>query len=107
MTPAQKPLRQTLALNDTFYETTLTKKYANRKPYAPKDPRLLMAIIPGLILELRVGVGDQVREGGDLLVLEAMKMQNHITAHDDVTIKALHVAVGDTVTKGQLLMEFE
>jgi biotin carboxyl carrier protein len=107
MTPAQKPRRQTLALNDTLYETTFTKKYAQRKPYAPKDPRRLTAIIPGLILELRVGPGDQVREGHDLLVLEAMKMQNHITAHDDVTIKALHVAPGDTVTKGQLLMEFE
>ena len=34
-------------------------------------------------------------------------MQNHITAHDDVTVKAVHVAPGDTVTKGQLLMEFE
>jgi len=54
-----------------------------------------------------VSPGDQVRSGHDLLVLEAMKMQNHITAHDDVTVKALHVAVGDTVTKGQLLMEFE
>lgn len=107
MTPAQKPLRQTLALNDTLYETTLTKKYANRKPYAPKDPRRLTAIIPGLILELRVGVGDEVREGHDLLVLEAMKMQNHITAHDDVAVKAIHVTPGETVTKGQLLMEFE
>ena len=107
MTPAQKPLRQTIALNDTVYETTLTKKYAQRKPYAPKDPSRLTAIIPGLILELRVSPGDQVRSGHDLLVLEAMKMQNHITAHDDVTVKALHVAVGDTVTKGLLLMEFE
>ncbi|MCC6512764.1 MAG: acetyl-CoA carboxylase biotin carboxyl carrier protein subunit, partial [Geothrix sp.] len=51
--------------------------------------------------------GDQLRRGQDLLILEAMKMQNHITAHDDVTVKAVHVAPGDTVTKGQLLMEFE
>jgi len=107
MTPAQKPARQTISLNDTVYETTFTKKYAHRKPYQPKDPSRLTAIIPGLILAPIARPGDQVRRGQDLLILEAMKMQNHITAHDDVTVKAVHVAPGDTVTKGQLLMEFE
>jgi len=107
MTPAVKPSRQTISLNDTVYETTLTKKYARRKPYVPKDPRRLTAIIPGLILEVLVAPGDPVRFGQSLLVLEAMKMQNHIAAHDSVTVKAVHVAPGDTVTKGQLLMEFD
>lgn len=107
MTPAQKPARQTIRLNDTAYETTLTKKYAQRRPYQPKDPSRLTAIIPGLILEPIAQPGEQVRRGQDLLILEAMKMQNHITAHDDVTVKAVHVTPGETVTKGQLLMEFE
>jgi biotin carboxyl carrier protein len=35
-----------------------------------------------------------------------MKMQNYISAPDDVSIKAVHVAPGDIVAKGQLLMEF-
>jgi len=107
MIPAQTPRRQTLTLNDTVYETAHTRKYANRKPYAPKDPMRLAAIIPGLILEPLARPGDRVHRGQDLLILEAMKMQNHITAHDDVLVKAVHVAPGDTVTKGQLLMEFE
>ena len=107
MTPAQKPIRQTITLNDTVYETTHTKKYAHRKPYQPKDPSRLTAIIPGLILAPIAHPGDLVRRGQDLLILEAMKMQNHITAHDDVTVKSVHVAPGDTVAKGQLLMEFE
>ena len=107
MIPAQNPPRQTITLNDTVYETTHTKAYARRKPYVPKDPKRLTAIIPGLILELLVGPGDLIRPGQSLLVLEAMKMQNHISNHDHATVKALHVAVGDMITKGQLLVEFE
>ena len=99
--------RHTITLNDAVYETTLTKKFAHRKPFVPKDPRRLTAVIPGLILDLLVKPGDRVRAGQGLLILEAMKMQNHISAHDEGTIKAIHVAPGDTVTKGQLLVEFE
>jgi biotin carboxyl carrier protein len=98
---------QTITLHDTVYDTTLTRKYAQRKPFVPKDPRRLTAIIPGLVLDLLVAPGDRVRRGQSLLILEAMKMQNHIAAPDAATIKALHVAPGATVTKGQLLVEFE
>ena len=107
MTAAQKLTRQTITLHGTAYETTFTRKFARRKPYLPKDPSRLTAIIPGLILEHLVQPGERVQCGQSLLILEAMKMQNHITAHDGGTIKALHVAPGDMVTKGQLLVEFE
>jgi biotin carboxyl carrier protein len=107
MTAALKPLRQTLTLHDTVYETVFTRKFAHRKPYAPKDPSRLTAIIPGLILQVLVAPGDTVRPGQSLLILEAMKMQNHITAHDYAVVQALHAAPGDTVTKGQLLVAFE
>ena len=107
MTAAQKPIRQTLTLHDTVYETVFTKKFANRKPYAPKDPSRLAAIIPGLILQVLVAPGDTVQPGQSLVILEAMKMQNHITAHHGACIKTLHVAPGDMVTKGQLLLTFE
>ena len=107
MTAAQKPIRQTLTLHDTVYETVFTKKFANRKPYAPKDPRRLTAIIPGLILQVLAAPGDSVLPGQSLLILEAMKMQNHIANHDHGTVKALHAAPGDMVTKGQLLLTFE
>ncbi|WLT32033.1 acetyl-CoA carboxylase biotin carboxyl carrier protein subunit [Geothrix sp. PMB-07] len=106
MNSAKKHVRQIIRLNDTVYETTFTKKYANRKPYTPKDPRRLTAVIPGLILEVLVRPGDTVRPGQSLLVLEAMKMQNRIVAHDALTLDTIHVTPGDTVTKGQLLAEF-
>jgi biotin carboxyl carrier protein len=106
MTPPKPTHRQTLALDDRVYETTLTAKYANRKRHVPRDPRRLTAIIPGLVLSPIVRPGDRVRSGQDLLILEAMKMENHIGAHGDLTVKAVHVAPGDVVAKGQLLIEF-
>lgn len=107
MIAARKLTRQTITLDGTVYETTFTRKFIHRKPFLPKDPRRLVAIIPGLILEVLVSPGDRVRPGQSLLVLEAMKMQNHIANHDHGTVKALHAAPGDTVMKGQLLVEFE
>ncbi len=107
MPAARKLPRQTLTLDGTVYDTTFTRNFLNRKPFQPKDARRLLAIIPGLILELLVAPGERVRSGQSLLILEAMKMQNHIANHDQGTVKALHVAVGDMVTKGQLLVEFE
>lgn len=107
MNAAKKNLRHTLTLEGTVYETIPTRNFLNRKPFQPKDPRRLTAIIPGLILDVLVRPGEPVRSGQSLLVLEAMKMQNHIANHDHGTIKALHVAPGDMVTKGQLLLEFE
>lgn len=107
MSPAEPPVRQTLTLHDTTYETTFTRKFARRKPFAPKDPRHFTAVIPGLVLDLLVQPGDTVAAGQGLLVLEAMKMQNHLAAPQAGTIKAVHAVPGRTVARGQLLLEFE
>jgi pyruvate carboxylase len=106
MTPKQTPIRHTLTLNDVPYETTFTRKFAARKPHVPKDPKRLSAIIPGLILEVVVTPGQAVRRGDCLLVLEAMKMQNHLAAPDEAVVEAIHVAPGQTVARGQLLVSF-
>jgi biotin carboxyl carrier protein len=66
----------------------------------------LKAPMPGLVLRLLVSEGDQVMKGGNLLVLEAMKMENIIKAPADVVVKSLKVIPGDKVEKNQLLMQF-
>lgn len=98
---------RTLTIDGTAYETRLTKKFARRKAYAPKDPHLVAAFIPGVIRAIHVRPGDVVRRGQSLLVLEAMKMQNDLAAPRAATVKAVHAVPGDTVVKGQLLIEFE
>lgn len=65
------------------------------------------AQMPGLIIDIRVEVGDEIKKGDPLIVLEAMKMENIIKASDDVTIKAIQVEVGQAVEKKQVLIEFE
>jgi biotin carboxyl carrier protein len=99
--------RHTLTLDGRAYETALTRKYALRRPYAPADPGRVAAVIPGLILEVLVAPGARVRRGQSLLVLEAMKMQNHLAAPADGCVREVAVAPGDTVAKGQLLVTLQ
>ena len=68
---------------------------------------LMTSPIPGHILEVCVSVGDKVLEGQKLLVLEAMKLENIITAQRSGVVKKLLVSQGDAVTHGQAMVEIE
>ncbi len=96
-----------IVIDGTKYETRLTAKFKQRKPYAAKDPKQLTAFIPGVIDAVYVKPGASVKKGEPLLLLEAMKMRNNVNAHDDVIIKNVHVTVGQRVAKNELLIEFE
>ena len=62
------------------------------------------APIPGVIVGIKVSVGDTVKNGDILLILEAMKMESEILATTDGVIDKIHVKDRDTVTEGDLLM---
>lgn len=66
----------------------------------------LKAPMPGLIVDIRVAVGQTVQKGEPLLVLEAMKMENILKAPGEGTVAAIKVALRDNVTKGQVLIQF-
>ena len=63
------------------------------------------APMPGLILDIMCKEGEEIEEGNSLLILEAMKMENVIKAEGSGTIFKVHKAVGETVEKGQLIIE--
>jgi len=65
------------------------------------------APMPGLVRVVAVAVGDVVAQGGRLLLLEAMKMENEIAAPRAGTVKTIHVAPGDTVDSGRPLVVLE
>lgn len=67
----------------------------------------IKAPMPGLILDVLVQVGDTVKEGDYLLVLEAMKMENTLTALGDGVVKSVSVTKGEKVEKNQMLIEME
>lgn len=56
--------------------------------------------LPGVIIAVKVNVGDKVRAGQEVAVLEAMKMENSIEAESDGTVTAIHVAKGDSILEG-------
>jgi len=63
--------------------------------------------MPGTISEILVEVGDQVKADEELLILEAMKMENPITAPSNGTVKEIKVAEEDKVDTNQLLIVLE
>jgi len=66
----------------------------------------IKAPMPGLVLNVLVNSGDEVKKGESLLVLEAMKMENMIKSPTDGTIKNIEIKQGDKVEKNQLLISF-
>ena len=56
--------------------------------------------LPGVILDIKVAVGDQVKAGQTVAILEAMKMENSINAECDGVITAIKVAKGDNILEG-------
>lgn len=71
---------------------------------APGDVSTTM---PGNIVEVLVKEGDQVKAGQAVLITEAMKMETEVQAPIAGTVKAIHVAKGDRVTPGEVLVEIE
>lgn len=63
--------------------------------------------MPANVVEVLVKVGDSVKAGQPVLVSEAMKMESEIQAAIDGTVKAVHVAKGDRVNPGEILVEIE
>ena len=72
---------------------------------APAGPaKKVCSPLPGVILSVNVAVGDKVKAGDKVAVLEAMKMENDIEAESDGTITAIHVQKGDSVLEGAAIV---
>ena len=63
----------------------------------------IAAPMPGTILRINAKVGDAVKAGQAVIVLEAMKMENEIVAPQDGTIASINVSQGDSVNNGDVL----
>lgn len=72
-----------------------------------KKVKEVKAPMPGLVLNIQAEVGQELKEGDKLLVLEAMKMENSILMPGEGKIKAVKVKPGQAVDKGQILIELD
>ena len=60
--------------------------------------------LPGVVIAIKVNVGDVVKAGQEVAVLEAMKMENSIEATHDGTVTAIHAAKGDSIQEGTAII---
>jgi len=72
-----------------------------------KRPQRIKSPMPGLIVEVRVQPGQEVKKGETLLILESMKMQNEIKAPRDAVVAAVFVQSGQSVNQGEALVQLE
>ena len=114
----------TITVNGTVYEVSVEEggsgaapavsapKAAAPKAAAPKAaPKAsgaagkvkIEAPMPGKILGIKANVGDAVKKGQVIMVLEAMKMENEIVAPEDGTVASINVAVNAAVEAGDVL----
>lgn len=113
-----------LEVNGTSYSVKMkeeTKKAktptlvraASKRPAEPlkvnpgSSKTKIVAPIPGVVLSLDVKVGDTIKVGDRLLVLEAMKMENNIASEKAGTVTAVNVSVGQQVLQNEVMIELE
>jgi 3-methylcrotonyl-CoA carboxylase alpha subunit len=86
---------------------TLEEEREGARRPARLDPGALEAPMPGRVAAVRVAPGTRVRKGEELLVVEAMKMENALRAPRDGRVRAVHASVGEMVAPGRPLVELE
>ncbi|WP_296113606.1 biotin/lipoyl-containing protein [uncultured Alistipes sp.] len=105
----------------TFLTEQKKKAYEAAKPATPKveekpveekkqvviTGNAVTAPLPGRIIDIKVKVGDEVKAGQEVLVLEAMKMENAVTTDYSGKVKQILVQAGDTVATDAVLLEIE
>lgn len=102
-----------IAVNDTEYKINIKDKFdillekLGMSDMAIKKMKDIKAPMPGLVIDIKVKVGDVLAAGDTILVLEAMKMENMLKSPGEGTVKSIKVNKGEAVEKGQVLIEVE
>jgi biotin carboxyl carrier protein len=99
--PVIRPVVRQAATTPAQPTTTVSKPAAAPGKSGIKSP------LPGVILEVKVNVGDTVKRGQTLIILEAMKMENNINADKDGKVTAIPVSKGESVLEGTDLIVIE
>ena len=100
-------------VNHNTYEVVIANaldQLIDKMGFSANDSKQIDAInapMPGLLLEISVVVGQEVKKDDQLFILEAMKMENSILSPRDGVIKSVNANKGDAIEKNYLLIEFE
>ena len=99
--PAPKPVARPVAKPAAAPAAAPVAKPAASAKSGVKSP------LPGVILDIKVNVGDEVKKGQTVIILEAMKMENSINADKDGKVTAINVSKGESVLEGTDLVIIE
>ena len=102
--PKTPKLVRSVSVPSTDVHPSVSK---TRNPAAPKGAGNIQSPLPGTIVDIFVGVGDVVKIGQRLLVLEAMKMENNIESDKSGKIISINKQKGDIVMEGDVLITIE
>lgn len=97
--PAAAPVATPVAATPVAAPTAAPAPTASAAAGAVK----IQSPMPGKILAIKANVGQAVKKGDVVMILEAMKMENEIVAPEDGTVAGVNVAVGDSVESGDTL----
>ena len=101
-----------IKVNGKTYQTHIEDQYdqvlkeLGMENLAGKQITHIKAPMPGLVLNVLVTEGQHLKKGDNLLILEAMKMENMIKSDTEGIVKKIHAIKGDKVEKSQVLIEF-
>ena len=98
--PSAAALRQNPPVERAAQQAVPAAPAAPVKPYVHAGSETITSPLPGVIIDIKVKVGDAVKAGEEVAVLEAMKMENSIEATSDGTITDICVSKGDSVLEG-------
>ena len=96
---------KTFSLDERDYQTLLTKKFANRKPYQAPNTKMILSYLPGTIQQIMVKEGQTLKKGEPIIIFESMKMMNIVRIPFDGKIKKIKISVGEVIPKNHLMIE--
>lgn len=99
--PVIKPVVRTASTTPAAPTATVTRPASTGSKSGIKSP------LPGVILDIKVKEGDEVKRGQTLIVLEAMKMENDIKADRDGKVTSIKVSKGESILEGTDLIIVE
>ncbi|MDR1730215.1 MAG: biotin/lipoyl-binding protein [Prevotellaceae bacterium] len=103
--PASKPSIAKRSVRNTVSAPQQAAAPAPKKPAG--SAKSVKSPLPGSIFKIPVSVGQEVKRGDQLVIIESMKMENNILADRDGIVKAIHVHTGQSVLQGDALLDLE
>ncbi len=107
LTPPTEDVKPKVVLGQATAEEIVEVATTTNSAANVNTNNALRAPLPGIITEIRVQVGDEVKAGDTLVVLEAMKMANNLEAEKDGRVTAVCVKVGESVLEDAPLVVVE